>query len=46
MTGRGAKLDFQQDEALIGGIKLKIGSTVFDGSIQTALETLKKELAG
>ena len=46
MTGRGAKLNFQQDEALIGGIKLKIGSTVFDGSIQTALETLKKELAG
>ena len=46
MTGRGARLDFQQDEALIGGIKLKIGSTVFDGSIQTALETLKKELAG
>ena len=45
MTGRGARLDFQQDEALIGGIKLKIGSTVFDGSVQTALETLKKELA-
>ena len=46
VTGRGARLDFQQDEALIGGIKLKIGSTIFDGSIQTALETLKKELAG
>ena len=45
MTGRGARLDFQQDEALIGGIKLQIGSTVFDGSVQTALETLKKELA-
>ena len=45
MTGRGARLDFQQDEELIGGIKLKIGSTVFDGSIQTDLETLKKELA-
>ncbi len=46
MTGRGARLEFQQDEALIGGIKLEIGSTVFDGSVQAALETLKKELAG
>ncbi len=45
MTGRGARLEFQQDEALIGGIRLKIGSTIFDGSVQAALEELHKELA-
>lgn len=45
MTGHGARLEFHQDEALIGGIRMKIGSTVFDGSVQTALEALQKELA-
>ena len=44
MTGHGARLEFQQDEALIGGIRLKIGSTIFDGSVQTALAALQKEL--
>ena len=45
MTGRGAKLEFQLKKALIGGIQLRIGSTIYDGSIKTALEKLKKKLA-
>lgn len=45
MTGRGAKLEFQLNKDLIGGIQLRIGSTIYDGSIKTALEKLKKKLA-
>ena len=45
MTGRGAKLEFQLNKDLIGGIQLRIGSTIYDGSIKTALEKLQKKLA-
>jgi len=38
-------LDYEQDDSLIGGIKIQIGSTIYDGSIQTQLETLKKKLS-
>ena len=38
-------LDYQQDDSLIGGIRIQIGSTIYDGSIQTQLETLKKKLS-
>ena len=38
-------LDYEQDSSLIGGIKIQIGSTIYDGSIQTQLETLKKKLS-
>ena len=36
-TGKQVKLKYQVDEGLVGGIVLRIGSTVIDGSIQTQL---------
>lgn len=46
LTGRRVNLNFQVDEKLIGGVVTRIGSTVYDGSVKTQLENLKKELIG
>lgn len=45
LTGKRVKMNYQQDASLIGGIKMQIGSTVFDGSIRTQLEEIRKRLA-
>ena len=45
-TGRKVRLSFATDEAIIGGVVARIGSTVFDGSVQSQLERLATELAG
>ena len=43
-TGRTVKMTTRVDPTLIGGMKAQIGSTVFDGSIATQLETFKQKL--
>lgn len=45
-TGRTVRLTFAIDEAIIGGMVARIGSTVFDGSVQNHLERLAEDLAG
>lgn len=45
-TGRKVRLDFNTDETILGGMVAKIGSTIFDGSVQNHLERLANELAG
>ena len=45
-TGRTVRLTFETDEAIIGGLVARIGSTVYDGSVQTHLERLAEDLAG
>lgn len=45
LTGSQAKLNYKVDEALIGGLKLQIGSQIFDGSIQTQLEQIRRQLS-
>ena len=34
--------EFRHSPALIGGLRIKLGSNVWDGSIQSRLETLKQ----
>ena len=34
--------EFRHSPALIGGLRVKLGSNVWDGSIQSRLETLKQ----
>ena len=46
VTGKTVKMNFQIDPELIGGVVTRIGSTVFDGSVRTKLDTLKEQLAG
>ena len=45
-TGRTVRLSFDTDEQIIGGMVARIGSTVFDGSVQSHLERLAEGMAG
>jgi len=46
IVGKEVELDVEVDAALIGGIKTKIGSTVYDGSIKNQLGQARKALLG
>ena len=45
-TGRTVRLTFTTDEKIVGGLVARIGSTIFDGSVQSHLERLADGLAG
>jgi F-type H+-transporting ATPase subunit delta len=45
-TGKDVRLSFTTDETIIGGLVARIGSTIFDGSVQGHLERLSEDLAG
>ena len=45
-TGRSVRVTFNTDATIIGGLVARIGSTIFDGSVQNRLERLSDELAG
>jgi F-type H+-transporting ATPase subunit delta len=45
-TGRKVRVSFTTDETIIGGLVARIGSTIFDGSVQNQLERLSESLAG
>ena len=38
--GEGVSLTFDRNPALIGGLRVKVGSDVYDGSVQARLKTL------
>jgi F-type H+-transporting ATPase subunit delta len=39
--GQGLNISFSQNAALIGGLRIKVGSDVFDGSVQGRLRALE-----
>jgi F-type H+-transporting ATPase subunit delta len=43
-TGRKVQLDVRVDPSIVGGAVTKIGSTVYDGSVTTQLERLRRKL--
>ena len=43
-TGKKIELEFREDKNLIGGLIVKIGDTVMDGSVTGYLHTLKEKL--
>ncbi len=45
MTGKKVRLSFETKEDLIGGVVTRIGSTLYDGSIQNQLNQLKEKLS-
>ena len=45
-TGRKVRLSFTTDDRIIGGLVARVGSTIFDGSVQSHLERLSEDLAG
>jgi F-type H+-transporting ATPase subunit delta len=42
LYGRGLDLSFAQSPALIGGLRIKVGSDVYDDSVQARLEALQQ----
>jgi F-type H+-transporting ATPase subunit delta len=46
MTGKKIVLNLRTDSNLLGGLVVRLGSTVYDGSVQGQLEALGRELQG
>ena len=44
LTGTVVRLTVQENPDLIGGVRMHVGNTLFDGSVATALEDLEKQL--
>lgn len=46
LAGAKIEAEFKQDKSILGGAVVRIGSTVYDGSVRGRLERLKETLAG
>jgi F-type H+-transporting ATPase subunit delta len=44
VSGKQVRCDFSIDPSLIGGVVARIGSTVYDGSVRSQLETMRERL--
>ncbi|HTY86230.1 MAG TPA: F0F1 ATP synthase subunit delta [Candidatus Acidoferrum sp.] len=42
MYGAGVEITFDRNPALIGGLRIKVGSDLYDGSIRTRLQKLEQ----
>jgi F-type H+-transporting ATPase subunit delta len=42
LYGRGLNISFGQNPELIGGLRVRVGSDVYDGSVQTRLQNLEE----
>src|SRR5215471_12653899 len=46
VTGKTIRATYSEDTGLLGGAVVRIGSTVYDGSVRGQLQRLKQEIAG
>jgi F-type H+-transporting ATPase subunit delta len=44
LAGKQVRCEFKVDPALIGGVVARIGSTVYDGSVRTQIDSLRDRL--
>ena len=44
LTGKKVRAHYEQDASLLGGAVLRIGSTIYDGSVKGQLERLKEAI--
>ncbi len=44
LAGKKVTLEVKVDEELIGGVRIRIGNTLYDGSVATAIEDLHRRL--
>jgi F-type H+-transporting ATPase subunit delta len=44
MTGKKVRAHYGQDASLLGGAVLRIGSTIYDGSVKGQLEKIKEAI--
>lgn len=46
MTGKKVRARYTQDASILGGAIVKVGSTIYDGSVAGQLERIREQLAG
>ena len=46
LTGKKVRASYSRDESLLGGAVVRIGSTIYDGTVKGRLERLREQLAG
>jgi F-type H+-transporting ATPase subunit delta len=46
ISGKSVKLDVNEDSSLIGGIKVEMAGTIYDGSLKNRIKMLKDQLTG
>jgi F-type H+-transporting ATPase subunit delta len=44
ITGMTVRASYSEDAALLGGVTVRVGSTIYDGSVQGRLERMRQEL--
>ena len=44
LTGKRVRARYQHDAALLGGAVVKVGSTIYDGSVKGQLERIREQL--
>jgi F-type H+-transporting ATPase subunit delta len=44
MTGKRVRARYQQDASLLGGAVVRVGSTIYDGSVKGQLEKIREQL--
>jgi len=44
VTGKSVEMNVERDQSLIGGIVVKVGDTLYDGSIRAQLNTIRELL--
>lgn len=45
LTGGEVRFEYHLDESLIGGLKVRLGSTVYDGSVRSQLSRIRRLIA-
>jgi len=45
VTGKKVRAAYNQDPALLGGALVRVGSTIYDGSVRGQMERLRKQMA-
>jgi len=46
LTGKKVRASYFRDESVLGGVVIRIGSTIYDGSVRGRLEKLREQLTG
>jgi F-type H+-transporting ATPase subunit delta len=44
-TGKKVRARYRQDAGLLGGVIVRVGSTIYDGSVRGQLQKLKEQLS-
>ena len=46
LTGKKVRARYGQDASLLGGAVVRVGSTIYDGSVKGQLERIREEISG